>query len=132
MGGSAIRGWPVLFFCGQEGPVRQISASASFASTHRDEREGRHLHGHTFIVTAHELGNDAGVKYELLPDLRAVLDELHLHSLDDMLIGGSQTLDGIGSWVMERLLARHMRLVRVDVSVADAPGIVVSVTREIR
>jgi hypothetical protein len=112
--------------------LRQISAQASFASTHREEREGPHLHGHTFIVTAHELGSDAGVKYELLPDLSAVLNELHLHNLDDMLTGGSQTLDGIGSWVMERLLTRHPRLVRVELSTADQPGTIVAVLREIR
>lgn len=112
--------------------MRQIQSSATFASSHRDEREGPYLHGHTFNVRATELGTDAGVKYELLPDLRAVLAELHLHSLDDMLVGGSQTLDGIGSWVMERLLARHPRLVRIDVSVSDQPDVEVTVTREIR
>lgn len=112
--------------------MRQISASATFASTHRDEREGPHLHGHTFKVTATELGNDAGVKYELDPDLGAVLDELHLKSLDDMLTGGSQTLDGLAAWVMERLLSRHPRLVRVDIATFDAPGTVVSVLRELR
>lgn len=113
--------------------MRQIAATATFASTHKDEREGPHLHGHTFVVTAHELGNDAGVKYELLPDLQAVVvGELHLKSLGDMLMGGSQTLDGIGAWVMERLLINHPRLVRVDVSIADQPEVVVSVTREIR
>lgn len=112
--------------------MRQITASATFASTHRDASEGPHLHGHTFTVTATELGNDAGVKYELRPDLIAVLSELHLHSLDDMLVGGSQTLDGIGAWVMERLLSRHPRLVRVDVFTADRSDVVVSVLREIR
>jgi len=112
--------------------VRQITVTATFASTHRDKDEGPHLHGHTYSVSATELGNDAGVKYELLPDLRMVLSELHLHSLDDMLVGGSQTLDGIGAWVMERLLSRHARLVRIDMHTADQPDIVVSVLREIR
>lgn len=112
--------------------MRQISSTATFASTHRDEREGPHIHGHSFVVTVHELGTDAGVKYELLPDLKAVLGELHLHNLDDMLVGGSQTLDGIGAWVMERLLSRHPRLVRIDLHTADAPDVEVSVTREIR
>lgn len=112
--------------------MRQISVSATFASTHRDPSEGPHIHGHTFRVRATELGTDAGVRADLLPDLRAVLSELHLHSLDDMLIGGSQTLDGIGAWVMERLLARHPRLVRVDVTMADQPDVEVSVLREIR
>ena len=112
--------------------MRQISASATFASTHKDEREGPHLHGHTFIVKATELGLDTGVKYELMPDLRALLSELHLHSLDDMLTGGSQTLDGLGAWLMERLLINHPRLVAVEVSTLDAPGLLVTVTREIR
>ena len=131
MDGSASNGRPVFSFC-QEAPLRQISVSATFASTHRDPSEGPHLHGHTYSVSATELGNDAGVKYELLPDLRAVISELHLHSLDDMLIGGSQTLDGIGAWIMERLLSRHPRLVRVDMHTADQPDVVVSVLREIR
>ena len=91
--------------------MRSISVTATFASTHRDEREGPYLHGHTYQVTATELGNDAGVKYELGPDLRNVLAELHLHCLDDMLTGGSQTLDGLGAWLMERLLINHPRLV---------------------
>jgi hypothetical protein len=112
--------------------VRQISVTVTFASTHKDEREGPYLHGHTYQVTATELGNDAGVKYSLEPDLRAVLSELHLHSLDDMLVGGSQTLDGLGAWVMERLLISHQRLIAVEVSTLDAPGIRVTVTREIR
>lgn len=112
--------------------MRQITVSATFASTHRDKDEGPHLHGHTFTVAATELGNDAGVKYDLRPDLAAILSELHLHSLDEMLVGGSQSLDGIGAWVMERLLVRHPRLVRVDVFTADRADVVVSVTREIR
>jgi len=130
MDGSASNGRPVSRF--REPYVRQITVSATFASTHRDPGEGPHLHGHSYVVRATELGNDAGVKYELLPDLRAVLSELHLHSLDDMLVGGSQTLDGIGAWLMERLLSRHPRLVRVDLNTADQPDVVVSVLREIR
>lgn len=132
MGGSASDGRPVLFFCPPEARVRQITVTATFASTHRDPSEGPHLHGHSYVVAATELGNDAGVKYELLPDLRAILSELHLHSLDEMLIGGSQTLDGIGAWIMERLLSRHQRLVRIDMHTADQPDVVVSVLREIR
>jgi 6-pyruvoyl-tetrahydropterin synthase len=132
MDGSATSWLVRPFFLPWRATVRQITVSATFASTHRDENEGPHLHGHTYRVTATELGNDAGVKYELLPDLKAVLSELHLHSLDDMLVGGSQTLDGIGAWVMERLLNRHPRLVRVDVHTADQPDVSVSVMREIR
>lgn len=111
--------------------MRQISVSATFASTHRG-CEGPHLHGHTFKVSATELGSDVGIKPGLLPDLEAILGELHLHNLDEMLLGGSQTLDGIGAWIMERLLSRHPRLVRVEVSTADQPGVVVAVMREIR
>lgn len=112
--------------------MRSISVTARFASTHRDPSHGPHLHGHTYTVSATELGNDAGVHDDLLLDLEAILAELHFHSLDDMLIGGSQALDGIAAWVMERLLTRHPRLVRVDLSTADQPDITVSVTREIR
>lgn len=112
--------------------LRQITVSAHFASTHREPAEGPHLHGHTFKVSATELGNDAGVRADTLLDLEAVLSELHLHNLDEMLLGGSQTLDGIAAWVMERLLNRHPRLVRVEVSTADQPGVIVGVTREIR
>jgi hypothetical protein len=119
-------------FLSRETFVRQLSVSATFASTHRDEREGPHLHGHTYRVTAVELANDAGVKLDLVTDLDDVLAELHLHDLDEMLYGGSQTLDGIAAWVMERLLTRHPRLVRVEASTLDQPGIVMAVLREIR
>lgn len=113
--------------------MRDITATAHFASTHRLESEGPHLHGHTFSVQATELGTEAGgVKYDLLPDLQAVLSELHLHNLDEMLFGGSQSLDGIGTWIMERLILRHPRLVRVEVWTADQSGVRVGVTREIR
>lgn len=114
--------------------MRDITVTAHFASTHRlVEAEGPHLHGHTFGVQATELGTEVGgVKYDLLPDLQGVLVELHLHNLDEMLMGGSQTLDGIGAWIMERLILRHPRLVRVEVWMYDQTSVRVGVTREIR
>ena len=132
MDGSALVAGPSSLSAHKGNELRQISVSATFASTHRDEAHGPHIHGHTFHVRATEMGNDAGVRYDLLPDLEAVLSELNYHSLDDMLIGGSQTLDGISSWVMERLLTRHPRLVRVEVHTADQPDVVVASLREIR
>ncbi len=112
--------------------MRQITVRGHFASTHRDEREGPHLHGHSFTVEVTELGNDAGVRYDITDDLSAVLAELHRHNLDEMLVGGSQTLDGIASWVMERLLARHPRITKVELSMCDEPDVRVAALREIR
>lgn len=112
--------------------MRSISVTDRFASTHRDAAHGPHIHGHTYVVTAHELGNDAGVHREIQDDLKAILDELDMHNLDEMLIGGAQTADGIAAWIMERLLTRHPRLVKVDLVIADEPDVMVSVTREIR
>ena len=97
-----------------EDTVRSITVTVTFASTHREPTEGPHKHGHTFYVTAEELGSDAGVRADTRADLTKVVSELHLHSLDEMLVGGQQTLDGIGAWIMERMLMRHPRLVTVD------------------
>ena len=112
--------------------MRYIVAEDTFASTHRDPDEGPHLHGHSFHVAVTELGNDAGVRHVLTDHLSEVLSELHLHCLDDMLVGGSQTLDGIAAWVMERLLINHPRITNVEVWAADRPGVHVGVAREIR
>lgn len=112
--------------------MRYIVVEDSFASTHVDPDEGPHLHGHSFHVSVTELGNDAGVRDILAVHLSDVLSELHLHSLDDMLTGGSQKLDGIAAWVMERLLINHPRITKVETWVADRPGIHVGVVREIR
>lgn len=112
--------------------MRYIVVERSFASTHRDPEESDHLHGHTFHVVVTELGNDAGVREILADHLGDVLVELHLHSLDDMLVGGSQTLDGIAAWVMERLLINHPRITKTEVWAADRPGVRVGVMREIR
>jgi hypothetical protein len=112
--------------------VRYITVEASFASTHYDAKESSHLHGHSFNVAVTEMGSDAGVRDDLAPHLRDVLAELDLHNLDEMLVGGSQTLDGIGAWVMERLLINHPRITRVEVGQYDRPGVRVGITREIR
>lgn len=110
--------------------MKLVIASATFGSTHRDPAEGPHLHGHTFHVSATETGSDIGD--ELGADLRMVVAELHLRSLDDMLVGGSQTLDGIAAWLMERLLLRHPGLSIVEVWVGDRPDVRIGVRRETR
>lgn len=112
--------------------MRHVTASVTFASTHRLESEGPHRHGHTFHVEATELGTEGGVRYDLHPDLASIVFELDLHDLDDMLVGGSQSLDGIAAWIMERLLLRHPRLTTVEVWTADHPEVRIGVTREIR
>jgi hypothetical protein len=108
--------------------VKHLTATTSFASTHRDEAESAYLHGHTFFVSATETGESQS----LLGDLEAVAAELHLRSLDDMLAGGGQGLDHMAAWFMERLLLRHPRMTLVEMWVADRPDVRVGTRRELR
>lgn len=108
--------------------MKHLTATASFASTHREESESPYLHGHTFFVSATETGES----HDLDKDLSAVALELHLHSLDDMLVGGGQGLDFMAAWFMERLLLRHPRITLVEMWIADRPDVRVGARRELR
>jgi hypothetical protein len=108
--------------------MRDITARAVFASTHRDEEESPHLHGHTFTVEVGEKQGDGSLEAHL----SEVVSELHLRSLDDMLAGGAQDYHSIAAWIMERLLLRHPRLAWVEVSVADRPHMAWGERRETR
>lgn len=108
--------------------MRRVTAQALFASTHMDEAESPYIHGHTFYVTATEVGSSVALR----EDLAEIASELHLQTLDDMLVGGGQDLDSMAAWFMERLLLRHPRLSRVEIWLADRPEERVGVEREIR
>lgn len=108
--------------------MRRVTAQALFASDHMDEAESPYIHGHTFYVAATEVGSSVALR----EDLAEVASELHLRSLEDMLVGGSQDLSSMASWFMERLLLRHPRLTRVELWTADRPEERVGVEREIR
>jgi len=108
--------------------VKQTTATTSFASTHRDDAESAYIHGHTFFVSATESGESSGLR----SDLDEVAAELHLHSLDDMLVGGDQGLDHMAAWFMERLLLRHPRMTFVEMWVADRADVRVGIRRELR
>ena len=101
-----------------------------FDSSHLDPVHGPYLHGHTFHVKATKQGTDGGVPDDLPADLHDILHELDLHPLGEMLTGGSQTLEGIVAWIMERLLSRHPKLTSVEVWIAD--NFRVGIEREIR
>jgi len=109
--------------------ITTARATVTFDSTHKDEREGPHLHGHTFIVTVLEVADLAGPCVTLWDDLFTVTRSLHLHTLGDMLYGGSERLDGIAAWICERLLLEHPRITSVEVAIPGSAGVV---TREIR
>jgi len=110
--------------------IQSLRATATFESTHFDpDREGPYIHGHTFTVSVIEQNDLTGMCRTLPADLKALAAELDRHKLSDMLYGGSETLDGVASWVMERLLLAHPRITSVDVSVEGLAGLVV---REIR
>ncbi len=65
-----------------------LTATATFDSTHQDpDREGPHLHGHTFTVSVTERSDLTGLCRTLQTDLNAVVRSLHLHTLTDMLYG---------------------------------------------
>ncbi len=106
---------------------RYVLARDSFDATHNDPLESLHLHGHHFEV---EVTEQTEVTTKLQSNLANICAELHLHSLGDMLIGGSQTGQGIASWVMERLLINHPKITRVEVW--WEPDFRHGVTRDIR
>jgi len=108
--------------------VRRVTAQALFASTHQDEAESPYIHGHTFYVAATKVGTSVALR----EDLAEIAAELHLQTLEDMLVGGGQDLHSMAAWFMERLLLRHPRLTRVELWVADRPEERVGVEREIR
>ena len=83
-----------------------------FDTTHRDLDESIHLHGHRFTVEAIE---QSEIETGLEEDLHALVLELHLRDLGQMLVGGSQTLQGLASWFMERLLTQHPRTTSVEI-----------------
>lgn len=105
------------------------SSEKTFSSSHLDPTHGQYLHGHTFRVKAIEQGTDSGVRDDLGTDLSSIVGELDMRPLGDMLVGGSQTLEGIAAWIMERLLSRHPKLTTVEVWVGDDR---VGILREIR
>jgi hypothetical protein len=109
------------------GRVKDRTATTSFATTHRDEAESPHKHGHTFFVTVIELGEPT----TLQSSLEDVAQEIHLHDLDEML-GVPQTLDSLAMWFMERLLINHPRIKRTEIWVADRPEVHIGVSREVR
>jgi hypothetical protein len=83
-----------------------------FDATHRDPDESSHVHGHRFTI---EVVEQSEVPTPIVDDLAAICMELHLRDLEQMLVGGSQSLTGIASWFMERLLTKHPRVVNVEV-----------------
>ena len=107
--------------------MKDLTATTSFATTHRDEAESAYKHGHTFFITVNEIGEPT----DLQSSLDEVAKELHLHDLDDML-GVPQTLQSMAAWFMERLLINHPRLQRTEIWVADKPDVRVGLSREVR
>lgn len=91
---------------------RYVVASASFDATHNDPLETAHLHGHHFEV---EVTEQTEVNTRILEHLADICSELHHHSLDEMLTGGSQTGQGIASWILERLLINHPKITKIEV-----------------
>jgi hypothetical protein len=106
---------------------RYVLARDSFDATHDDPLESIHLHGHHFDVEVHE---QTEVTTKLQTHLHDVCAELDRHVLGDMLIGGSQTGQGIASWIMERLLINHPKITRVELW--WEPDFRYGVTRDIR
>jgi 6-pyruvoyl-tetrahydropterin synthase len=106
---------------------RYISARFSFDATHNDPLETQHLHGHRFEV---EVSEQTEVTSKLREHLAEVCRELHLRSLDEMLTGGSQTGQGIASWILERLLINHPKITRIELW--WEPDFRYGVTRDIR
>lgn len=106
---------------------RYVIARTSFDSTHYDTSESVHPHGHRFRV---EVTEQTEVTTRIRESLSAVCSELHLHELHDMLTGGSQSGQGIASWILERLLINHPKITRIEVS--WDPDITYGITRDIR
>lgn len=107
--------------------MKDLTATTSFATTHRDEAESAYKHGHTFFITVTEIGEQTTIQ----SSLEEVAQELHLHDLDDML-GVPQTLESLAAWFMERLLINHPRIRRTEIWVADKPDVRVGLEREVR
>ena len=107
--------------------MKDLTATTSFATTHKDEAESPYKHGHTFHVTVNEIGEPT----DLQESLEEVAQELHLHDLDDML-GVPQTLESMAMWFLERMLINHPRIRRAEIWVADQPEVRVGVSREVR
>ena len=91
---------------------RYTKVTDGFDATHLDPDEGAHLHGHRFTV---EVVEQSEVATLIEHDLHAIVLELHLRDLGQMLVGGSQSLPGMASWFMERLLTKHPRVISVEV-----------------
>jgi 6-pyruvoyl-tetrahydropterin synthase len=106
---------------------RYAIARFSFDATHHDPLESHHLHGHHFTV---EVTEQTEVTTDIRRNLEAICNELHLHQLNDMLVGGSQTGQGIASWVMERLLINHPKITRLELW--WDPDFRYGITRDIR
>ena len=106
---------------------RYIIARFSFDATHNDPLETKYLHGHHFEV---EVTEQTEVNTQIDQHLGLVRSELHLHSLDEMLIGGSQTGQGLASWILERLLINHPKITRIELW--WEPDIRYGITRDIR
>ena len=92
-----------------------------------------YVHGHRWTVSVTVSGHyEARVGLsvdvpQLTTEFEAIMAELHLKPLNEMLPGVITTPHGLASWIMERLLL-NWSVTRVSVS--DEPGISAMVVRE--
>jgi 6-pyruvoyl-tetrahydropterin synthase len=85
----------------------------TFDSSHEDESCSKYVHGHQFLVEAESQRDD------IEQNLKTIIEELHLRQLGRMLNGGSQTVDGLAAWFMERLLVVDPTVENVRVGFLD-------------
>lgn len=101
---------------------------AQFESDHKKHRgvEWR-PHGHSYTI---EITTVDQFDWSLGEDLAIVAAELHLKSLEDMLVGGDPSAVGLGVWFLERLQLGHPKITRAEVW--EGFGVRAIVTRELR
>lgn len=84
-----------------------------------------HGHGHTWIIRVTvqgvfdaNTGSSAKV-HELDEELAALVSEVENKSFNEMLPQTKPTLEGVGMWVIDRLVKAFPRIVRVEVEWPD-------------
>lgn len=105
-----------------------VTFTAHFAAGHRIHRGIAHReHGHDWKVAVSSIDTH---DWDLEDDLRNLVLPFHLERIEDLLVGGEASMEGIARWLMERLILAHPKVVRIEVW--ESPDASTVVTREIR
>jgi len=106
-----------------------LSAERTFGAGHvvPDDPAHQFPHGHHWAVKVTVRGlldpvtGSAGKLTELTAALEALVSEVEGKSFNDMVPQTKPTLEGVGMWILDRLVPAYPKLVEVEIGWLDPP-----------